>query len=67
MSCVNYCIPVTKRIIVEFVAFEVTTPITKGMSGIFIFINTAMVEGRIKKINKLIDKNNGQTLKKNPQ
>ena len=59
MSCINYNIPVTKKIIIEFVAFELTTPITKGMCGLLFYINTASVEGRIKKINKLIDKKNG--------
>ncbi|KRX06478.1 Translation protein, beta-barrel domain [Pseudocohnilembus persalinus] len=62
----QYAIPVTKSLIIEFVAFDLIYPILKG-AEVMVYINTAKTDGFLYKITKLIDKNNGNVLKKNPK
>lgn len=62
----SHPITVTNKVIIEFVAFDLIYPILKS-SEVMVYINTARSDGIIKKILKLIDKNNGTAIKKNPK
>lgn len=59
-------IPVTKKVVIEFVAFDLIYPVLKG-AEVMVYINTSRSDGIMHKITKLIDKDNGNVLKKNPK
>lgn len=59
-------IPVSKKVVVEFVAFDLIYPVLKG-AEVMVYINTSRTDGTLHKIVKLIDKDNGNVIKKHPK
>jgi len=62
----DHQIPIANNFLVEVIAFDVEYPIIKG-AQVMIHINNGKSPGVIKKLEKLIDKTNGQLIKKNPK
>lgn len=66
LCSVEHPIPIANSFLVEVVAFDVEYPLIKG-AQVMVHINNAKSPGVIKKLEKLIDKTNGQLIKKNPK
>lgn len=66
LSSIEHPIPIANNFLVEIIAFDIDYPIIKG-AQIMVHISIGKSPGIIKKIEKLIDKSNGQLIKKNPK
>lgn len=66
ISSVENQIPIANNFLVEVIAFEVEYPIIKG-AQVMVHINNAKSPGVVRKLEKIIDKTNGQLIKKNPK
>ncbi|KAL4487181.1 hypothetical protein ABPG72_017900 [Tetrahymena utriculariae] len=66
LCSIEHPIPISRVFEVDLSAFELNYPILKG-AQVVMYINTAKCPGYIKKITAILDKANGQIIKKNPK
>jgi len=59
-------IPIANNFLVEIIAFDLDYPIIKG-AQVMIHVNNGKSTGIVKRLEKLIDKTDGQLIRKNPK
>ena len=66
MSELNYIVPISNRFISELYTYDLNYPILKG-ANITLHTGISKVNGFVKSLCKIIDRQSGSIIKKNPK
>ena len=66
LSSLQFCVPVSQKIVVEALALDLDLPVLRG-TEVMIYIATNRCPARITRINFIFNPSDGAILKKNPK
>lgn len=66
LSSIKYCVPVSRKIVVEALALDIELPVLRG-TEVVIYIATNKCPARIVKINYIFNPSDGTVIRKNPK